>query len=326
MKKKNMEDMFKDSFENFEADVSPGVWKNIQTALKGVGIGLLVKSLINKIGTNTIVAVVSSAAAIISTVVLMNWNNKPATKPVAETKTSPKTVVEKPKPLAAEEIKAFLTDNKDKETVSSEIQQKNENVKEKAASSGTYAIKKDKMNEVIKEYSSLPVASISANPVGGTVPLVVNISNSGTGKINKWNFGDNKKETGNNPLHVYDTPGIYTITLTSTGEDGKTAYDSIKVEVFGNSSIPSAPREFTPNDDGKMDTFSFRAENMVSMNVTVFDKNGTVYYKSDNLDAKWDGTDVKGQKAKEGLYFFIQTAEGVDGKKYEQKGSISLIR
>jgi flagellar hook assembly protein FlgD len=65
---------------------------------------------------------------------------------------------------------------------------------------------------------------------------------------------------------------------------------------------------------------------MVSMNVVVFDKKGKVLYKSANLDAKWDGNDMKGKKVKEGLYFFIQTADGLDGKKYEQRGSIKLTK
>jgi gliding motility-associated-like protein len=323
MKKNDIEDIFKDSFKDFEAEVSPGVWSNIQTALKGVGIGLLGKAILNKIGTNTIIAIVSSAAAVISTVVIMNWGGK-NTKQVAVTKPAAK-VIEKPKLAQPEEIREFLSEDNKKTVTTRKPELKKEETKT-AESSKSAVIRKDKMKEVISEYSNLPVASISASPVGGTVPLVVNISNAGTGKINKWNFGDNKKESGNNPLHVYDTPGIYTITLASTGEDGKTAYDSIKVEVYGNSSILSAPKEFTPNGDGNHDILRFNTQNISSMNVTVFDKNGTIFYRSESLDAKWDGTDLKGQKAKDDVYFFIQTATGVDGKKYEQKGAINLKR
>ncbi|MDF2437889.1 MAG: hypothetical protein K0Q95_2265 [Bacteroidota bacterium] len=321
MKKNNIEDLFKDSFKDFEAEVSPGVWSNIQTALKGVGIGLLGKALLNKIGTNTIIALVSSAAAVISTVVIMNWGGKNPNKQTTQSKPLPHAVIEKPKPVHPEEIKEFLAEEKKSAAAKTEIKKEENKIHDIS-----HAVKKEKMKEVISQYSTLPVASISASPVGGTVPLVVNISNVGTGKINKWNFGDNKKDSGNNPLHVYDTPGVYTITLASTGEDGKTAYDSLKVEVYGNSSILSAPKEFTPNGDGNHDILRFNTQNITSMSVTVFDKNGTIFYKSESLDAKWDGTDMKGLKAKDGVYFFIQTAQGVDGKKYEQKGAISLKR
>jgi gliding motility-associated-like protein len=324
MKKNDIEDLFKDSFENFEAEVSPGVWSNIQTALKGVGIGLLGKALLNKIGTNTIVAVISSAAAVISTVVIMNWGSKPETKPVAESLPAPKTVVDKPKPVAAEEIKEFLSS--DNHAPANPQPAVKEESAQNESNKGIISIKKEKINEVISEYSTFPVASVSANPIAGTVPLIVNLSNNGTGKINKWSFGDGQKENGINPVHVYATPGIYTIALASTGADGKTSTDSVKIEVYGNSSIPSAPKEFTPNGDGNQDILSFKPVNMVSMSVLVFDKHGTIYYKSESLDAKWDGKDLKGQKAREGMYFVIQTAVGVDGKKYEQKGTISLTR
>ncbi len=326
MKENKLEDIFKDSFENFEPEVNPSVWKNVQTAIKGAGIGLLGKAILNKIGANTLVAVVSSAAAVVGTVVVMNWSSKPEqNQPVATIK----TITDVPKPAKVEEIKEFLSDNTaagiSNKKMAGQIQVPDDQSEEPAVSVGV-KIKKDKMDEVISEYSEMPVASISASPVGGAVPLVVNLSNNGTGKVNKWNFGDGQKESGVNPVHVYDVPGVYTIALTSLGADGKVSIDSLRVEVTGNSSIPSFPREFSPNGDKIQDTFSFKPVNMVSMNVVVFDKKGKVLYKSDNLDAKWDGNDMKGKKVKEGLYFFIQTADGLDGKKYEQRGSIKLTK
>jgi gliding motility-associated-like protein len=324
MKKKNLEDMFKDSFEDFESDVSPGVWSNIQTALKGVGIGLLVKSLINKIGTNTLVAVISSAAAVISTVVIMNWGGKTQQKQVVDTKPAPKTTLEKPKLVPVEEIREFLSDKETgKEKAIEKPEQKPVN-QESAKSSGS--IKKEKINEVINEFSTQAVASISASPIGGTVPLIVNISNNGTGKINKWNFGDGQKESGVNPVHVYDVPGVYTIALTSFGADGKAFSDSVKIEVTGNSSISSIPTTFSPNGDGEVDVFRFNSQDIANMDVLIFDKTGTTIYKWQGTKGQWDGKDLNGKPAKEGTYFFIVNAVGVDGKKYDQKGKINLVR
>jgi gliding motility-associated-like protein len=329
MKKDNFEDLFKDSFENFEEEVSPGVWSNIQNALKGVGIGLLGKALLNKIGTSTIVAVVSSAAAVISTVVIMNWGGKTETKkPVTGTKPEPKIIVETPK-APVEAIKEFLSDKKEeKKPAVAENGGKPANKSETKEKTGgsTTVIKKDKMNEVISEYSSQSVASISASPIGGTVPLIVNLSNSGNGKINKWNFGDGQKETGNNPVHVYDVPGIYTIMLASLGADGKTVLDSIKVEVTGNSFISSIPATFSPNGDGEVDVFTFNSKDISNMDGIIFDKTGTTIYKWQGTAVKWDGKDLKGKPAKEGTYFYIVEATGTDGKKFERKGTINLTR
>lgn len=320
-KKDNIEDIFKDSFENFEAEVSPGIWANIQTALKGAGIGLLGKTLLNKIGTNTIVAIISSAAAVISTVVIMNWGS--SNKKIA--KTQKNVVVENPKPVKVEDIKEFLSDQKSVDINSDEVSNTKSETPAKDQSYST-SIKKEKINALINEYSASPIAVIAANPIGGTVPLVINLSNSGTGKINKWSFGDGQKETSANPVHVYDVPGLYTIALSSTNADGTVAYDSVKVEVTGNSSLASMPTSFSPNGDGDKDFFVFKSNNIVNMSAIVFDKTGKTVYIWDPNHNKWDGKDLKGKKVKEGVYFYFQTAEGVDGKKYEQKGTINLTR
>lgn len=321
MKKNNIEDLFKDSFENFEAEVSPTVWSNIQTALKGIGIGLLGKAILNKIGTNTIVAVISSAAAIITTVLVINWgktNNKPVANNVA-----PKKVIERPKPAKVDEIKEFLS------TTPAEItktEAESSKTKQNVNSEGTIKIKKDKIKEVINEYSNLPVASISASPIGGTVPLIINLSNNGNGTINKWDFGDGQKESGINPVHVYDTPGIYTVRLTSTSPDGKTSVDSVKIEVTGNSSISSIPASFSPNGDGVNDILTFKSKFIANINSVIVDKKGKTVYSWDGIDFQWNGKDEKDIPVAEGTYFYIINAVGVDGKKFEQKGSIILTR
>src|ERR1700746_653568 len=108
MKKDELEDMFKKSFENFEAEVNPGVWKNIQTGLRGAGLGVLAKMLLNKIGTNAIVAIVSSAATVVGTVLVMNYSGNKAETPKNNTATGPKQIAEKPAPVSVKEIKNFL--------------------------------------------------------------------------------------------------------------------------------------------------------------------------------------------------------------------------
>lgn len=327
MKKNNLEDLFKDSFENFEADVDPGVWKNVQTGLKGAGLGLLGKMLVNKLGSSAIVAIVSSAAAVIATIFVMN-GTKTETETKTETKTpktitQPKIITEAKKP-SVNEIKNFLATENNKKTETPVVK----NEAESNANNSDLTIKKDKINSVIKGYTEQSIANISASPIGGEAPLVVNLTNNGIGKINKWDFGDGRKETGANPPHYYDEPGIYTIVLTSTSAEGKTSTDSIKIEVIAreNSSVRSASGDFSPNGDGVRDYFGFDTKNLINQNVIVFDKNKTIIYKSESLSAKWDGTNLKGKKVKEGEYFYIQKAEGKDGKKYEQSGKITLKR
>lgn len=317
MKKDNLEDLFKDSFENFEADVNPSVWKNVQTALKGVGLGLLAKMLLNKLGSSAVISIVSSAAAVIATVFVMNGTKTETKTTEPKKEVQPKVVSEVVKP-SVDEIKTFLTPEKS-ETKETTLEKKAvEKVK-------TPVINKDK-KAIEALISDNRIASISSSCVGGTVPLIISLSNLGSGKINKWTFNDGSKPmTGAEPVKYFDEPGIYTITLTSTSADGKTAVDSIKVEALANSSI-STPSEFTPNGDGQNDLFVFARVNVASYTIVIVDKEANVVYDYSGTDGKWDGKTPNGKNAKEGTYYYLVSAVGKDGKTYEKKGKIALKR
>lgn len=327
-KNDNLEDLFKDSFEDFEADVKPKTWDNIQAALKGAGIGIFIKTLINKIGTNTIIAVVSSAATVIGTVMIMNWTGSGSKKETVSgnlnTTTAPKTE----EITNNNTVSNSVLDNSANSSNSTPLANKT-TTSANTTNSAAIDTKKSKaeLENVVKEIESKSIASINSSVVAGAVPLIVNLSNIGAGKINKWDFGDGKTAKNiSNPVHVYDVPGIYTVVLSSTTIDGKTKNDSIKIEVYGNSSLSSIPTTFTPNDDGDHDFFIINSENIKGMNATILEGNGTIVYSYKGVEIKWDGRNKKGEKAKEGIYYYIIDAEGIDGKKIEKKGSVKLTR
>ena len=78
-----------------------------------------------------------------------------------------------------------------------------------------------------------PIASFTVNPLDGCVPLSVNFTNNSTGAISySWVFpgGNPATSTAINPAVVYDTAGIYTVTLTATNINGSsTATSNITV-------------------------------------------------------------------------------------------------
>ena len=73
---------------------------------------------------------------------------------------------------------------------------------------------------------SPPVASFTANPLSGTVPLRVTFTDSSTGTSLtnwRWDFGDgNISQYGvsTNPFHIYESSGLKTVNLTVTGSGG----------------------------------------------------------------------------------------------------------
>ncbi|TDT18139.1 uncharacterized protein DUF1349 [Ilumatobacter fluminis] len=82
-----------------------------------------------------------------------------------------------------------------------------------------------------------PAVSVSATPVEGTAPLEVAFTATATDPDGDtdlsydWTFGDGAVGTGENPTHVYGSPGDYTATVTVTDPSGAAGTASIDVSV-----------------------------------------------------------------------------------------------
>ncbi len=321
----DIEKLFKKSFENFEPEVNSTVWKNIQTGLKVAGIGVLGKVLINKIGTKTIVAILSSATIIGSAIAVITRTENASDKPnVVNNKINvvPESVRPAGEKVAEQrnpEMKEFLTDSKTEEKTV--INEQKENVNE---------VKTEPMKTVSKG----PIAVISASSLGGTAPLIVSLSNTGVGKINKWTCTDGKEaQTDENPVHIFEEPGIYTVKLISKNAEGKMAMDSIRVEVTGNSSTPlsdiPADYSFSPNGDKNNDVFKIKLQDIANLDGRICDADGNVVQSWKSWDGNlliWNGKDNKGEDVKEGKYFYLFNTVSLNGKKRVTQGSVNLTR
>jgi PKD repeat protein len=79
-----------------------------------------------------------------------------------------------------------------------------------------------------------PTAGFSANVTTGLSPLSVQFNESVTGSVQYyfWHFGDGATSFDQNPVHIYDTVGTYTVSLMAIGPNGnevKTIEDCINV-------------------------------------------------------------------------------------------------
>ncbi len=67
-----------------------------------------------------------------------------------------------------------------------------------------------------------PIAAFTQDRVVGNVPMTVRFSNQSSGSITgyQWSFGDGSSSTEINPVKTYNTPGLFTVTLTVNGPGG----------------------------------------------------------------------------------------------------------
>jgi gliding motility-associated-like protein len=108
----------------------------------------------------------------------------------------------------------------------------------------------------------------------------------------------------------------------------------IRAENYNNLRIPAA---FTPNGDGVNDTWIFPAPKapdyidnglwsyLNDVEVRVFNRWGKMVWKSDGPVQPWNGKDLGGKELPMDSYHYIIRIK-VDGKVFERKGSVTIVR
>jgi gliding motility-associated-like protein len=74
------------------------------------------------------------------------------------------------------------------------------------------------------------------------------------------------------------------------------------------------PNIFTPNGDGNNDYLKINIQNVSEFIIVVMDAKSNVVYKSEDVDFKWDGTNLQGDKLPAGNYLYYVTAKDNTGK------------
>ncbi len=116
-----------------------------------------------------------------------------------------------------------------------------------------------------------PIADFEGTPLSGVEPMEVIFTDLSTGNMDawSWDFGDGESSTDQNPVHTYNSHGIYTVSLTTSGPGGsdtETKTDYIEViavppiaDFTGAPTSGFAPLTVTFNDEsvGEIDTWTW---------------------------------------------------------------------
>uniref|UniRef100_UPI000A406248 PKD domain-containing protein n=1 Tax=Methanosarcina horonobensis TaxID=418008 RepID=UPI000A406248 len=98
-----------------------------------------------------------------------------------------------------------------------------------------------------------PVTNFSASPTSGSMPLTIQFTDQSTGSPTswKWTFGDGNTSTDENPVHIYNKTGLYSVALTTTNEGGSNAVQkSSYINVTSESdNVTSNPGSIVPVTD-----------------------------------------------------------------------------
>jgi len=159
------------------------------------------------------------------------------------------------------------------------------------------------------------------------MPSSVQFYFTGSGAVDYlWDFGDGTTSNISNPSHIYTSAGEYTVILVVSSGAPDFCTDSIQIiiTVLEPSKV-TIPNIFTPNVDGVNETFRAESEGLETEEMLIYNRWGKQIYSWSKVGGEWDGT-INGQKAAEGIYYYIFGAVGFDGKEYRFNGTVTLLR
>lgn len=87
------------------------------------------------------------------------------------------------------------------------------------------------------------------------------------------------------------------------------------------------PNAFSPNGDGVNDIYRAKSDysSIVEFKATIYSRWGQKIYEWTNPAEGWDGT-FNGRDVKQGVYYVHVVAKGADGKTYDIKRDVNLLR
>lgn len=170
-----------------------------------------------------------------------------------------------------------------------------------------------------------PLAMFSPDADSGFTPKAIEFQNQSELATNyMWDFGDGSTSELENPTHVYNEEGQYTVKLTAFNELGclDTVSFSFLDILMSRLYVPNA---FTPNDDGFNEVFRFPHIGIEVMTMKIFTRWGDLIYEETSEDPSWDGV-YKGVTVPEGVYVYKLDVLEIGGFSYTRAGTVTLIR
>jgi hypothetical protein len=183
----------------------------------------------------------------------------------------------------------------------------------------------DSLSRIISIYTQ-PTADFIFNPSTiSTLQPEVNFTNTSYNAMPiLWDFDDGKDTIIENPIHIFDDPGIYNVVLTVS--DTNQCIDSIsKKIIMYYDFVLYMPNSFSPTSAIQENTVfkpkGMRMKKYQSYQFIIYDNWGGTVFETDNINQGWNGKNAMG-----GSYAWIVIIKDELGKVRKKSGSVVLIR
>ena len=180
-------------------------------------------------------------------------------------------------------------------------------------------------------------ANMENTAIAGQAPLFVNFYANPSGMDDyiptyEWHFrkmGETKDimvRYEENTDYTFNEAGTTNVTLKVTFNNGEQELDSVVFSVTVSESKLTVPNAFSPNGDDDNQKFKAKEyQSLVEFHAYIFNRWGQKLYEWTDPAEGWDGT-YKGKDVKEGVYFLLCRAKGADGREYNIRKDVNLLR
>ena len=131
-----------------------------------------------------------------------------------------------------------------------------------------------------------------------------------------------------NTNYTFEESGTYHIVLKTRLEQDGAELDSVTVTVSIAESKLEFPNAFSPNNGDELNN-KYQAKDgyksIVKFHAIIINRWGQKLFEWYDPADGWDGT-YKGRDVKEGVYYVIVNALGADGKEYNIRKDVNLLR
>ncbi len=172
-----------------------------------------------------------------------------------------------------------------------------------------------------------PLADFEYSPGNSSLeqPVIYFKDNSKNTTKWNWDFDDLESSSIQNPAHSYDIADEYNIRLIATNDGGcsDTIAKTITVSPYDFIKLPSA---FSPNGDGKNETFSILSAGDIELiEFKIFNRWGNLVFKTNDIEEAWNGK-RRGEDQNAGTYIYYVKWVKNSGETTEIKGNFTLLR
>lgn len=171
------------------------------------------------------------------------------------------------------------------------------------------------------------VASFNASLVTAGYPNQLHLTDYSSNNVKTyWTFSDDPaRDSAAFRVKYYTMSGNYSVSAIAIAKNGCNDTLNYSFRLTDSSSL-SLPNVFTPNNDDVNDLFRPITRGIVKLNGWVYNRYGILIYSWDRVNGYWDGRTTSGLECLTGEYVVLVNATGFDGKVYNLRGTLTLLR